>query len=122
MSLSSLPEGGTYKLLPSSANIGIDAERASTQDSLPRKCRTINFKSALVRFLGALAIMYATFTGVRALSRLSVNRPFFMTPCHGLQRNMSKSASLPWHYQLPSGDRIPSVALGMAAVIYDANV
>lgn len=121
MTLSSLPEGGTYKLLPSSADIGIDAERASNQDSLSRKCRIINFKSALVRFLGALAIMYATFTGVRALSRLSVNRPFFLTPCHG-QRNMSKSASLPWHYQLPSGDRIPSVALGMAAVFKEVKV
>lgn len=118
MSLSSLPEGGTYKLLPSSTDIDSDAERADIQDSQPRKQRTVKY--ILVKVLGALAIMYATFTGLRTLTRLSVVRPLSMRPgvaCHGLQRNMSKSASLPWHYQLPSGDRIPSVALGTAAVI-----
>ena len=33
-------------------------------------------------------------------------------PCRGAHRNASHVASLPTHYILPSGDRIPSVALG----------
>ncbi|KAG2127641.1 NADP-dependent oxidoreductase domain-containing protein [Suillus bovinus] len=33
--------------------------------------------------------------------------------CHGSQRNSSTLAKLPSHYTLPSGDNIPSVALGV---------
>ncbi|TFK40509.1 NADP-dependent oxidoreductase domain-containing protein [Crucibulum laeve] len=33
--------------------------------------------------------------------------------CHGAQRNMSTGNNLPSHFKLPSGDKIPSVALGV---------
>ncbi|KAH9932757.1 NADP-dependent oxidoreductase domain-containing protein [Epithele typhae] len=35
------------------------------------------------------------------------------TPCHGAHKDKSVYGSLPSHYTLPSGDRIPSVALGV---------
>ena len=34
------------------------------------------------------------------------------TPCAGSHSNVSSAASLPTHFTLPSGDKIPSVALG----------
>ncbi|KAF9235671.1 NADP-dependent oxidoreductase domain-containing protein [Melanogaster broomeanus] len=44
--------------------------------------------------------------------RIARSRGFWMT-CYGTQRNQSSLARLPSHYTLPSGDKIPSVALGV---------
>ncbi|EIW52463.1 uncharacterized protein TRAVEDRAFT_32150 [Trametes versicolor FP-101664 SS1] len=52
--------------------------------------------------------MYVSFLGVRAISRSSKMR--MGKPCHAVHRNLS---SLPSHYTLPSGHKIPSVALGV---------
>ncbi|KAI0793341.1 NADP-dependent oxidoreductase domain-containing protein [Abortiporus biennis] len=52
--------------------------------------------------------MYATFVGTKALFRWSAVSPATRKPCHN--RNLT---SLPTHYTLPSGDKIPSVALGV---------
>ncbi|KAH8082412.1 NADP-dependent oxidoreductase domain-containing protein [Cristinia sonorae] len=50
--------------------------------------------------------MYLAYRGAAALLRSA------KTPCHGAMRNMSTSA-LPKYHILPSGDKIPSVALGV---------
>ncbi|KIJ61080.1 hypothetical protein HYDPIDRAFT_97310 [Hydnomerulius pinastri MD-312] len=52
--------------------------------------------------------MYAAFSA----ARLARSRGFWTT-CYGPQRNQSTLARLPSHYTLPSGDKIPSVALGV---------
>lgn len=82
-------------------------------DPHTRKRRSI--KSTLVRVLGVLAIMYAAFAGLRALSRTKFAGRIWES-CGGgpMHRNMSMEAGakLPSHYVLPSGDRIPAVALG----------
>ncbi|KAI0080695.1 hypothetical protein K474DRAFT_1682434 [Panus rudis PR-1116 ss-1] len=54
--------------------------------------------------------MYAAFLGTRALFSKSAFRSGPRFGCHGQYRNLS---SLPSHYTLPSGDKIPSVALGV---------
>jgi len=54
------------------------------------------------------ALMVASCVAVR----LARSRGFWMT-CYGPQKNQSNLAKLPSHYTLPSGDRIPSVALGV---------
>jgi hypothetical protein len=48
-------------------------------------------------------------------ARMIRSRGFWAT-CHVPQRNSSTLATLPSHYTLPSGDMIPSVALGTALV------
>ncbi|KAI0629805.1 NADP-dependent oxidoreductase domain-containing protein [Trametes polyzona] len=52
--------------------------------------------------------MYVSYLGVRAIARSS--KVHMGKPCHGARRNLS---SLPSHYTLPSGHKIPSVALGV---------
>ncbi|OJT03862.1 hypothetical protein TRAPUB_5453 [Trametes pubescens] len=65
-------------------------------------------KRLLFHILAVAAVMYVSFLGVRAISRSSKMR--MGKPCHGAHRNLS---SLPSHYTLPSGHKIPSVALGV---------
>lgn len=64
-------------------------------------------KRLLFHILAVAAVMYVSFLGVRAISRSSKMR--MGKPCHAVHRNLS---SLPSHYTLPSGHKIPSVALG----------
>ncbi|KZT11775.1 Aldo/keto reductase [Laetiporus sulphureus 93-53] len=52
--------------------------------------------------------MAVVFAGLRVFTRRSSTK--LRAPCHGFQRNLS---SLPSHYTLPSGDKIPAVALGV---------
>ncbi|KAH7927674.1 Aldo/keto reductase [Leucogyrophana mollusca] len=52
--------------------------------------------------------MYAAY----AAARLARSRGFWTT-CYGPSRNSSTLTKLPSHYTLPSGDQIPSVALGV---------
>jgi diketogulonate reductase-like aldo/keto reductase len=54
------------------------------------------------------ALMFASCSAVR----LARSRGFWMTR-YGPRRNQSNVARLPSHYALPSGDQIPSVALGV---------
>ena len=116
-SLSILPNRGRYKLLNINAD-NADVESVDIEYSAEEnKQRTA--KSILVKVLGAVAIMYATFSGLRALSRASFGKGWMS--CHGAHRNLSNLTALPWHYQLPSGDRIPSVAFGMGSVITNAH-
>ena len=117
-SLSILPNRGRYKLLNiNTDDADADAESVDIEYSAEHKQRTA--KSILVKVLGAVAIMYATFSGLRALSRASFGKGWMS--CHGAHRNLSNLTALPWHYQLPSGDRIPSIALGMGLVITNAH-
>ncbi|KAG9308474.1 hypothetical protein JVU11DRAFT_11816 [Chiua virens] len=55
-----------------------------------------------------LLLMLASISAVR----FARSRGFWAT-CYGPQRNQSSLAKLPSHYTLPSGDEIPSVALGV---------
>ncbi len=65
-------------------------------------------KSHPLLFVGALAIAFGMFMSLRAFSRLSPWRS-----CTGSHRKLSNSTGgLQNHFQLPSGDKIPSVALG----------
>lgn len=84
------------------------------QSVYARKHRTL--KSILLRFAGILAVMYLIFSGARAIVRPSFGGRLWAA-CHGTQRNMSSvNITLPTHYQLPSGDKIPAVALGIATL------
>jgi len=66
-------------------------------------------KSHPLLFVGALAIAFGMFMSLRAFSRLSPWRS-----CTGSHRKLSNSTGgLQSHFQLPSGDKIPSVALGV---------
>ena len=73
----------------------------------PRKKRCNCNKKRFARLLAAFAIMLIAFSGLKQLSRSNLNG---IWGCHGAARNIS---SLPTHYTLPSGDKIPSVALGV---------
>ena len=73
------------------------------------RAHTARVKRILFTVLSLCAVMVAGFQGLRAIVRSSAG--FLHTaPC--AQRNLS---SLPSHHTLPSGDKIPSVALGTAA-------
>lgn len=75
-----------------------------------RRVRTRRFKKLAFHLLAVAAIMYAVFSGVKYLARsLPKMRMPGGAPCNGPRRNLS---SLPEHFVLPSGDKIPSVALG----------
>ncbi|OSX57147.1 hypothetical protein POSPLADRAFT_1186063 [Postia placenta MAD-698-R-SB12] len=55
--------------------------------------------------------MVLAYVGVRFFARTATKLRAPSAPgCHGSQRNLS---SLPSHYALPSGDKIPAVALGV---------
>jgi hypothetical protein len=90
-----------YKAL---ATIGEDEQITTLKERTTSKPKKIIF-----HVLAILAIMYAALSGVRYVSRLRLPKGFW--GCHGSQRNLS---SLPSHFTLPSGDTIPSVALGNA--------
>ena len=65
-------------------------------------------KKRLIFYIFCLtALVYAAFCA----ARLARSRGFWVT-CYGPRRNQSDLARLPSHYTLPSGDKIPSVALG----------
>ena len=93
-----------YELLPTS-------DTAKAQEELSSNIRKTHLKQILFRVLALAAIMFVAIQGIRSWAKSSAR--FSHKPCHGLHRNLS---SLPSHYTLPSGDRIPSVALGMFVV------
>jgi len=75
-------------------------------------------KNIFCRILAVVFVMYIAMLGLRHLPRSLQKSLWSSTPCHGLQRNLSASTKLPSHYTLPSGDKIPSVALGILPSIY----
>ncbi|KAJ6477162.1 NADP-dependent oxidoreductase domain-containing protein [Mycena vitilis] len=87
---------GHYQALPTDAQ---------GQQKSPCPCRSRS-KRTLLRIFTALALVVMLFSGIRHVSRTS------LAGCMGgrMQRNLT---SLPSHYTLPSGDKIPSVALGV---------
>ena len=64
-------------------------------------------KRLFLYLISLAALMFASCSAVR----LARSRGFWMT-CYGPRRNQSNLARLPSHYTLPSGNKIPSVALG----------
>ena len=93
-----------YDLLPT----GDDAKADEQRD---KRIRHARLKRITFHVLVVLALMYAGYHGLRAFARSS-SQFLRAKPCHGAQRNLS---ALPSHYTLPSGHKIPSVALGTAA-------
>ena len=71
------------------------------------------WKRLLILVVSAAALFQATsyFLGPPTTKRMHR----LGTPCRGSHRNLSSVAKLPTHYTLPSGDKIPSVALGACA-------
>lgn len=80
---------------------------AGEQESLRRKGPRKSIFPLLRLTFAVIIIMCVSVPCVRMIR----SRGFWAT-CHGAQRNSSTLAKLPSHYTLPSGDSIPSVALG----------
>ncbi|KAI0747587.1 NADP-dependent oxidoreductase domain-containing protein [Fomes fomentarius] len=60
------------------------------------------------------AVLQCAYLSVKHFTRRPTTRRMRLgTPCHTSYHNHSSIASLPTHYTLPSGDKIPSVALGV---------
>ena len=77
-----------------------DAPDVEGGEGLPTKGRIR--RDSFLKVIGVLAIMLALFSGIKGR---------MWTFCRGMggQRHLS---GLPSHFELPSGDKIPSVALG----------
>ncbi|OJA16396.1 hypothetical protein AZE42_08838 [Rhizopogon vesiculosus] len=80
-------------------------KQTGERDSFRKDTRKRGF---CLRAIAIIAIMWASLTAARMFRSKG-----FWSACHGLQRNSSTLAQLPSHYTLPSGDKIPSVALGV---------
>lgn len=67
----------------------------------------------LLVVLAMSAVLQCAYLPVKHFTRRPTTRRMRLgTPCHASHYNHSSIASLPTHYTLPSGDKIPSVALG----------
>lgn len=102
-----------YTLLPTESKdakaTSIDLEASHRPDS------RITFKKVALYSLAALAVMYAVMLGIKEVPsacRMWRSKSMAMKGAiaHGANRTMS--TGLPSHFTLPSGDKIPSVALG----------
>ncbi|KAH9948259.1 NADP-dependent oxidoreductase domain-containing protein [Amylocystis lapponica] len=87
-----------------------DGVQDRDQATVNRTLRARRTKKLLFYFVAVAATMYAMFSGFKFLVRTGPKRFASGPGCHGAQRNLS---SLPSHYALPSGDKIPAVALGV---------
>ena len=105
----SLPRYQPVDLKPKEDRVG---ENDYEQVDAPRKSR-FTWKRLLV-VLAVAAVFQCTYLSVKHLnSSHPTTRPARLgTPCRGKNHKQSSAASLPTHYTLPSGDKIPSVALG----------
>ena len=76
----------------------------------------LNAKRKFIGVLGIVAVMYLAFTTLRSSGLASSFKRILSVPCAGSatrhHANFSTGQGLPSHYTLPSGDKIPSVALG----------
>lgn len=84
------------------------SEDAEDPELTQTRVHTRRYKNLAFHCLAIAAVMYAIFSGVKYIAR-AMPKMRTGAPCHGPRRNLS---SLPEHYTLPSGDKIPSVALG----------
>lgn len=83
-----------------------------------------NLRKALRRscLKAALALLFGSFVGLHLVCRFGLLRldgvcSTHVLGCHKQREHVgAKTSMLPTHYALPSGDKIPSVALGTAAV------
>jgi hypothetical protein len=90
-----------YKQLPT---ISEDEQTATFQG-----CNARKRKKNIFYILALVATIYVAFSGLRHIFWSNFGFPEEPWACLGAQNNLS---GLPSHYTLPSGDKIPSVALG----------
>ncbi len=82
----------------------------------PRKVRIIRIKKLLFQLLTLFAIGYASYLGTSALLDSG-----FMRHTHGPGCPHRNFTVLPTNLTLPSGDKIPTVALGKVWVSYQSR-
>lgn len=94
-----------YKRIPEGDG---DVKQVSGSPERPVKCAYR--KKTFLHLLAATVILFSVMYGLRHISRAGLI--YRGRPCYkGLH---GSAAKLPSHYTLPSGDKIPSVALGMS--------
>ncbi|KAL5524269.1 hypothetical protein ACEPAF_9409 [Sanghuangporus sanghuang] len=111
----------SYELLPTSDPSQRDnASSPSNDRSDTKSTKSIRthplVKLIFTRLLIAFVVMYLVFSGLRSLSRSTSRSAWSSGVCSACHRNGSLKAglsTLPSHFDLPSGDKIPSVALGV---------
>lgn len=103
-----IPGSDNYELLPTAEGGDLDKSHESQKRRVPRG------KHIVSRVLGLACFLFLAWHGMLRLVKF-VDQQFQTKACHySLQRNLS---SLPSHFALPSGDSIPSVALGMTSTL-----
>ncbi|KAL5519764.1 hypothetical protein ACEPAG_1424 [Sanghuangporus baumii] len=111
----------SYELLPASDPSQRDNTSSPSNDTSDTKStRSIRTHPLITlvftRLLIALVVMYLAFSGLRSLSRSTSRFAWSSGVGSACLRNGSLKAglsTLPSHFDLPSGDKIPSVALGV---------
>jgi len=78
------------------------------EDQANRRLRIRKIKRSLFALVAVAALMYVAFLGTRAIIRAGARGRSRYPGCN--HRNLT---SLPSHFTLPSGDKIPTVALGV---------
>ena len=111
------PHAYAFQSLPQSEK-ELDAKGASLADieAHVQPAPASSWKRVLTFALYALGILQVSYLGARYYLSLpldSAHPKHLGTPCRGAHRGGPLRAALPSHYTLPSGDKIPSVALGM---------
>ena len=80
----------------------------------PQRIRKFDLKKRLIGILGISAMVYLALTALRNTGFPAFKR-ILAAPCRGGNRTFGTGQGLPSHYTLPSGDKIPSVALGKSS-------
>ncbi|KAF8549525.1 hypothetical protein OG21DRAFT_1599113 [Imleria badia] len=83
-------------------------DRDNEGEPFTHRRKPLGKKRFVLYLISFVAFMVAAWYAVR----LARSRGFWTT-CYGPRRNQSNLAKLPSHYTLPSGDKIPTVALGV---------
>lgn len=108
-----------YSPLPTVPEV-VEDKQFDLEASHRRQPKT-TFKKIIFYVLAIFAIMYALVLGVKEIpsacrmlrsKAMLMKNGTNMSGCHGANRTISTGAGLPSFYTLPSGDKIPSVALG----------
>ena len=111
----SLPtHAARYELLPT-ADIADDSDKPYNATAWAREHRSARVKQVLFRVVAVACVMFIGYQGLSAFLRSSSK--FLRTkPCHGIPHRNFSALPVQSHYTLPSGDKIPTVALGMADI------
>ncbi|KAI0738888.1 NADP-dependent oxidoreductase domain-containing protein [Daedaleopsis nitida] len=91
--------------------LNLKASELEQPETPQRGSGRFTWKRLLV-LLAAAAVFQGTYFAIQHATRPAPRRVRLGIPCRGSHYN-SSVASLPTHYTLPSGDKIPSVALGV---------